>query len=120
MNLQASIAFLLSAVALISGQDDQCDDKIEAASRCLGEDAWATCEECFESALEGGQISINSDRDDEENCGPAMTNYGKAFGQCIKSGACDVTCKNDVAALIDCSMAMVCPSYSVNDYAAIS
>ena len=119
MNLQASLAFLLSVVAWASGQD-HCDSKMEAAAQCLGEDGWATCQLCFESTLEGIDELDVEDFQDEATCGNVMTQYGKAFGQCTKSGSCNVDCTNDLAALIDCSLASECAGHTVNDYMAIT
>ena len=111
MNLQASLAFLLSVVALTSGQEDECDSKMVAANKCLGEDGWDTCEQCFEKQMDDENIDF-----EEGNCNAMMGKMGEAYDQCTTSGACSVTCKKELTELIDCSMAEECAGHSVHDF----
>lgn len=119
MNLQTSLAFLLSVVALASGQD-HCDNKREATDKCATfseEDGWTQCQSCFEWALEG-DAGLHPEIEVEVGCGIAMTKHAAAFAKCTKEEWCNVDCTNEMTALIDCGLSLDCAGHTVNNYIA--
>ena len=118
MNLQASLAFLLSVAAFANGQDDEakCDNEAIAIETCMGEDGWDKCELCIEDFFdaeygEDGDLNL-----EEESCDAMMTKIGKALRLCNSNGVCIESCNDEIAALVDCSMAERCGGYAANDY----
>lgn len=134
MNFQASLALLLSVAAFAKGQDsqasdasqdspdsqddqddqDKCEDQMNAAGECMGEDGWEKCMKCFESFLN------DEDQDfglEEENCDAMKANMSEAFDVCTNDeGACNDKCNDQLKDMIVCGMAQECGGYAANDF----